>query len=144
MNYPIHIQKDPDSDYGVIVPDLPGCFSAGHTIDEVMTMAREAIELHLEGLIEDGIPIPKPGSIEEHRDNPDYQEGTWAVVSVDPADLRLKTKRVNISMPERVLEAVDQYAAKKGETRSGLLIQAVTEYMGRSPVLPYQTGRGKE
>ncbi len=44
------IHKDPDSDYGVTVPDLPGCFSAGSTIDEAMAMAREAIELHVEGL----------------------------------------------------------------------------------------------
>ncbi len=41
LNYPILIQKEPRSDYGVIVPDLPGCFSAGRTIDEALAMARE-------------------------------------------------------------------------------------------------------
>ena len=54
MHYPIHISKQPRSDYGVVVPDLPGCISAGRTLDEAMHMAHEAIELHLEGLIEQG------------------------------------------------------------------------------------------
>ena len=47
MNYPIVLHKDSDSDFGVSVPDLPGCFSAGATIDEAVDMAKEAIELHL-------------------------------------------------------------------------------------------------
>ena len=49
MNYPIVIRKQKRSDYGVTVPDLPGCFSAGKTLDDALAMAREAIELHLEG-----------------------------------------------------------------------------------------------
>ena len=82
MIYPIVIHKDADSDYGVTVPDLPGCFSAGETIEEALEMAREAIELHMEGLIADGLPVPPPGRIEQHRRNPDYADGTWAVVEV--------------------------------------------------------------
>ena len=91
MHFPILIHKDRDSDYGVVVPDLPGCFSAGRTIDEAVEMAREAIELHLEGLIEDGKPIPRAGSIEDHQSHPEYQDGTWAIVSIDPSALRLPT-----------------------------------------------------
>src|SRR5687767_13960768 len=101
MNYPVVLHKDPQSDFGVTVPDLPGCFSAGSTIDEALTMAKEAIELHLEGLVEDGQAIPAPGAIEEHQRNVDFRGGTWAVVSVDPAGLRLKAKRINITVPER-------------------------------------------
>jgi len=59
MNYPIVVHKEEGTDYGVTVPDLPGCFSAGSTMDEAIAMAREAIELHLEGLIEEGMPIPE-------------------------------------------------------------------------------------
>jgi predicted RNase H-like HicB family nuclease len=131
MNYPIVIHKDRKSDYGVTVPDLTGCFSAGSTVDEAIAMAREAIELHLEGIIEEGLPIPAPGSIEQHRQNPDYADGTWAVVSVDQATLRVRAKRINITMPERILDAVDRFAEKRGETRSGLLVRAVADYMGR-------------
>jgi predicted RNase H-like HicB family nuclease len=131
MNYPIVIHKDKDSDYGVTVPDLPGCFSAGGTLDEAIAMAREAIELHLEGLIEEGLPIPRPGTIEQHRRNRDYAGGTWAVVSVDTSKLPLKTKRINITMPQRVLQAVDRQAEREGETRSGLLVRAATTYMSK-------------
>lgn len=131
MNYPVVIHKEPDSDYGVSVPDLAGCFSAGRTLDEALARAREAIELHVEGLIEEGHPVPKPGSIEQHQRNPEYRGGTWAVVSVDPSSLRLKAVRINITVPERVLDAVDRFAVAHGQTRSGLLVEAVTNYMGR-------------
>jgi predicted RNase H-like HicB family nuclease len=83
MHFPIVLHKDRDSDYGVSVPDLPGCFSAGRTIDEAIEMAREAIELHLEGLIDQGESIPTPQSIEQHQHDPRWQGGVWAIVSVD-------------------------------------------------------------
>ncbi|NQT88095.1 type II toxin-antitoxin system HicB family antitoxin [bacterium] len=133
MNYPIVIHKDEDSDYGVTVPDLPGCFSAGRTVDEAIDMAREAIELHLEGLIEDGALAPSPSSIEDCRAKPEFKDGIWAVVSIAPSHLRLKAKRVNITMPERVLDAVDRYAETEDETRSGLLVKAALAYMDPPP-----------
>ena len=83
MYFPIVIHKDPDSDYGVTVPDLPGCFSAGSTVDEAMLMAREAIELYLDTLIQDGREIPTPSEIESLRHNPDYAGAIWAFVSAD-------------------------------------------------------------
>ena len=132
MNYPIVIHKDRGSDYGVIVPDLPGCYSAGKTIDDALQMAREAIELHLEGLIEEGKPVPRPATIDAHHRKSDYKGGTWALVSVDPATLRSNAKRINITVPERVLDAVDGYARKTGDTRSGLLVRAATQYIGRN------------
>ena len=55
MIFPIVIHKDANSDYGVTVPDLPGCYSAGETLDETLAWTREAIELHLEGLIAEGM-----------------------------------------------------------------------------------------
>ena len=61
MNYPVVLHKDRDSDYGVTVPDLPGCFSAGKTVDEALAMAKEAIELHIEELIDEGLPVPRSG-----------------------------------------------------------------------------------
>ncbi len=131
MNLPIVIHKDRKSDYGVIVPDLPGCFSAGKTLDDVIAMAREAIELHLEGLIADGQPVPRPGSIEKHRKSGDYDDATaWAIVSVDISKLPQKYKRVNFTIPERVLAAVDRCAKREGEPRSRLLVRAVSAYVG--------------
>jgi len=136
MNYPIVIHKDRDSDYGVTVPDLPGCFTAGSTLDEALAMAQEAVELHLEGLIEHGEAVPRPGAMEDHRGNPDYKGGVWAVVSVSPADLRVKAKRINVSIPQRVLDAVDRFARAENETRSGLLVKAATAYIRQTPRRP--------
>ena len=133
MNYPIVIHKERGSDYGVTVPDLPGCFTAGRTLDEALAMAQEAVELHLEGLIEHGEVVPRPGTIEDCSRSPRYKGGTWAVVSVSPARLRLKAKRINISIPKRVLEAVDRFAEAENETRSGLLVKAATAYIRRVP-----------
>lgn len=132
MNYLVVIHKEAGSDYGVSSPDLPGCISAGRTIDEALAMMKEAIELHLEGLIEDGQAIPLAGSIEKYASDEEYSGGTWAIVSVDQSNLRVKAKRINITMPERVLDAVDRYAADTGETRSGLLVRAATEYISKS------------
>jgi predicted RNase H-like HicB family nuclease len=132
MNYPVVLHKDPDSDYGVTVPDLPGCFSAGRTMDEAVAMAKEAIELHLEGIVADGQAIPRPTEIERHQRNPEFRGGTWAIVSIDQANLRLRAKRINITIPERVLGAIDRFAEEHGETRSGLLTQAATDYIGRA------------
>jgi predicted RNase H-like HicB family nuclease len=132
MNYPVVLHKERKSDYGVTVPDLPGCFSAGRTLDEALAMAREAVELHLEGLIEEGRPIPRPGKLEDHRRKADYRDGTWAVVSVDAASLRVRAKRINVTIPERVLDAIDRCARERGQTRSGLLAEAAADFIGRA------------
>ena len=129
MKYPIVIHKDPESDYSVTIPDLPGCFSAGATIEEAINMAQEAAECHVEGILIDSEPIPTPSDIEVHKDNPDFKGAIWAIVEVDISKLSLKSKRINITMPERLIRTVDQYAKRCGSSRSGLLSQAVTEYM---------------
>ena len=49
--------------YSAYVPDLPGCIATGTTIEEVQRQMAEAIEFHIEGLKEDGLPIPKPSSL---------------------------------------------------------------------------------
>jgi predicted RNase H-like HicB family nuclease len=83
MYFPIALHKDPASDYGVTVPDLPGCFSAGSTIDEAMLMAREAIELYLDTLVDDGKEIPEASDIESLRTKPEYVDAIWAIVAED-------------------------------------------------------------
>lgn len=131
MHYPIAIHKDAKSDYGVSVPDLPGCISAGETIEDALVMAREAIELHLIGLIEEGGFPPEPTPIEQWREDPDFAGATWAVVRIEESNLSPKAQRVQITLPERLLIAVDEFADRHDQTRSGLLARAVWEYMGR-------------
>ena len=131
MRYPIVIHKDDESCYGVTVPDLPGCFSAGESLEEAMESAREAVACHLEGLLMDGEAIPPRAPFEEHRIRGDYEDGVWALVDVDISKLSSKAKRINITVPERVLAIVDEAAAREGETRSGLLARAALSYVAR-------------
>lgn len=65
MRYAIVIEKA-GSNYSAYVPDLPGCVSTGSTVEEVEVQIREAIEFHLDGLREDGVPIPEPSSRVEY------------------------------------------------------------------------------
>jgi predicted RNase H-like HicB family nuclease len=124
MRWPIVIHKDEGSDYGVSVPDLPGCFSAGSTLDAALDGAREAIGCHMEGLLLDGEAIPEPRSLEAHRADPDWADGIWAIVEVDLSRLDDKAERINITLPRRVLTLIDHYAAAHHETRSGFLARA--------------------
>lgn len=65
MRYAVVIEKA-ESNYSAYVPDLPGCVATGATVGEVEQLIREAIEFHLEGLREDGEPIPEPSSRVEY------------------------------------------------------------------------------
>lgn len=122
MKYPIAIEPGDDGHaFGVVVPDLPGCFSAGDTLDEAVDNAKEAIELWLEAVIDDGEAVPEARTIAEHQANPEYSGWIWAVVPVDLAELSDKVERVNITLPARVLRRIDRDAKEAGETRSGFI-----------------------
>lgn len=129
LRYPVVIHKDIDSDYGVSVPDLPGCFSAGDSVDNALNAVIEAIECHVEGLLIGGEAVPVPLSIEQHQENPDYADGMWAFVDVDLSKLSGKSKRINITIPERILNRIDAFAASHNESRSGLIADAAIEYI---------------
>jgi predicted RNase H-like HicB family nuclease len=65
MRYAIVVEKTKDN-YSAYVPDLPGCVATGFTVEETEREIREAIGFHIEGLVEDGLPIPQPASIVEY------------------------------------------------------------------------------
>ncbi len=129
MQLAIVIHKDQDSDYGVTVPDLPGCFSAGESLEEAIQAAGEAVLCHIEGLLMAGEPIPEKKSLEEHQAAPEYRDGLWALVTVDLSQLSSKARRINITVPARVLAIVDEAAARQGETRSGFLTRAALRFI---------------
>lgn len=131
MLFPIVIHKDADSDYGVAVPDLPGCFSAGFTIEEAVANAREAIELHIEGLLDAGEAVAG-GSVEVHRKDLAYADGVWFLVDVSLAKLRGGAQRVNITIPERVLGRIDSAAKAAGCSRSEFLVAAALKQAAAS------------
>lgn len=121
------IHKDKDSDFGVSFPDLPGCITAGSTLDEARSMAVEALALHLEGLAEDGVPAPEPSSLETIMADAVNRDGVAVLVQAPLSPAR--TIRVDITLPEDVLAEVDRYAEANGYSRSGFLVFAAKKAM---------------
>ncbi|RIK97826.1 MAG: CopG family transcriptional regulator [Proteobacteria bacterium] len=121
------IHKDADSDYGVSFPDLPGCVTAGATLDEARDMAVEALALHLEGMAEDGKAVPEPSSLEEIMSDPVNREGV-AVLVPAPTPI-VKSVRINVTLPADVLEQIDRHAESEGFTRSGFLAHAAKKML---------------
>jgi predicted RNase H-like HicB family nuclease len=129
IQFPIAIKIDPkDGSCGVVVPDLPGCFSAGKSIDDAIAKSHEAILLHLEGMLEDGTPVPKPKPIALRQRGRAFRGWVWAVIAVDLADVS-QVQRVNISLPASMLRAIDRHAEDTGDTRSGLLLKAAAKIL---------------
>lgn len=85
MLYPIAIENPSDNNqaYGVTVPDIQGCFSAGDTLDDAILSAKEAIELHLESMAHDGEEIPSANDVQYHKRNPEFNGFIWALVDID-------------------------------------------------------------
>lgn len=65
MRYAMIIEKG-ERNYSAYLPDLPGCVATGKTLDEVKQRMSKAIEMHLRGMREDGLPIPEPTSLVEY------------------------------------------------------------------------------
>jgi predicted RNase H-like HicB family nuclease len=128
-NYIALIHKDVDGDYGVSFPDFPGCISAGVTLDEARTGAEEALALHIEGMIEDDVPVPEPASLEDVMSDPENRDGVAILVKAPSWDQR--SIRVNVTFPEDVLKQIDRFAKDSGSTRSGFLARAARHEIER-------------
>lgn len=76
------IHKEPDSDYGVSFPDIPGAMTAGTTLAEARAMAEEALALHIQGMVEDGDPIPEPSTLETVMADRSNRNSTPIIVTV--------------------------------------------------------------
>lgn len=131
MKFPVFLEKDKESDYGVIIPDLPGCFSAGTSIEEAFENAEEAILTHIEGMMLDNENIPQPRKIDELKEIYKKKDFIWGIVAVDIGKLSKETKRINITMPKNILSKIDAFAQKEGESRSGFLASAAIEYIAQ-------------
>jgi predicted RNase H-like HicB family nuclease len=126
MKLPVVLHKDPDSVYGVTIPDIPGCFSAGATVAQALDNTRDALALHFEGLVADGDPLPEAKDIDAHMTNPDYQGGLWAVIEIDVTSYFGKAVRFNATLPEFLLERIDARVRSdhRYSSRSGFLATA--------------------
>lgn len=116
------IRKEADSDYGVSFPDFPGVVTAGKSLDEARTMAEEALTLHVEGLIADKEAIPEPSTLDEVMADPEHRDGVAILVAVKTE--APKCIRVNVTLPEDILDKIDRLATQQGLTRSAFLARA--------------------
>ena len=121
------IHKDADSDFGVSFPDLPGCVTAGESLDEARAFAEEALALHFAGLAEDSEAAPEPSTLETIMEDRDNRDAVAVLVPVRGA--APKVVRVNITLPEDVLQAIDDYAEHQGMNRSAFLVRAAKHEM---------------
>jgi predicted RNase H-like HicB family nuclease len=113
---------------GIVVPDLPGCFSAGDLLDEAYAMARKAIELWIKLWINmargDAQPIPRAAPWERYMADPAFNGWAWGVVEVNMGDLGDTVERIHIAVPRRVARRIDRYVEQRHATRSGFLSRA--------------------
>lgn len=119
-------RKEGDSDFGVSFPDLPGCVTAGTTLEEARGFAEEALALHLQGLAEDKDALPEPSSLDVVMQDEDSRDGVAILV---PVPITSRAVRVNITLPADLLERIDSVAESRGMNRSGFLAQAARREM---------------
>lgn len=124
MIYPIAIEKgDTNHAYGVVFPDIEGCFSAGETLDEAISEAKIALEFHLEGLAELGQLPPNASDVSEHILKQEYAGFIWGVVEIDIEPYLGKSSKVNVTLPDLLQKQIDE------------LVKSHPEYKNRSNFL---------
>lgn len=118
----------------VAFPDFPGCVTVARSLEEAHDRAVEVLSFHIQSMVEDGDPIPAGGEETALLDMVrEYEEDGHRVVV---ASVRVeiptgRAKRVNVTLPEYVLDAADRWAKAHGESRSGLLANATMDYIAR-------------
>ncbi len=144
MRYPIAIEPGSETAaYGVVVPDLPGCFSAGDTLDEAIAGAEEAAAAWIDATLDSGGKIPAPSALEALRDDPHYAGWSFGVVNVSPEAFDDASERVNIILPRRVLLRLDAMAKQSGQSRSGYIASLTLGGSGYKN-LPENGGRDRD
>ena len=128
--YPAVIEKEHDSDFGVSFPDFPGCVSAGKTLEEALAGAKDSLALHVDGLLEDGDPLPDPSPpaplLLAAMDRPvDPHHGE--VYTLIEVRVPGRAKRINITLDETLLAQIDS----ETDNRSAFLDQAARSELAR-------------
>lgn len=126
MRYPIFIEPgDDQTAFSVVVPDLPGCFSAGDTLDEALTNAREAVAVWLEAQLDHGEGVREPTTRDAHLRK--YRKWIPSVVEIDLSEVLGESERINISLPKRVIRRLDAQAGRAHIDRSAYIAKLTLE-----------------
>lgn len=129
MFYPIYVHPgDETHAHGATIPDFPGCFSAADRWEELPAMIQEAVETWCEG---EPMELPSPTPLEELARQEEFTGGFWMMVDIDLGRIRPKSVRLNISLPEPLVQRIDDYARTHHMSRSGFLAKAAQEALVR-------------
>jgi predicted RNase H-like HicB family nuclease len=132
MRYPIILHTDDHRQFGVTVPDLPGCFSLGDSVENAVDNAREATLFHAEGLLDRKQAIPLPTAFIDLSDfHGDVGTALIAYADVDIESLLDPARRINITIKEANLQIIDIRAKARGMNRSEYLAYAGTHFENR-------------
>jgi predicted RNase H-like HicB family nuclease len=122
MRYPILIEEGSDmTAFGVVVPDLPGCFSAGDSLDEALEAAKEAAAAWIDAALDAKTTVPTPSTLQDIRCLPGYEGWTIGVIELDPGLFDDSIERVNITLPKRVLRRLDDLASARHQSRGAFI-----------------------
>ena len=119
------IKKSKSSDYAVIFPDFPACITAGKTLEEARVLAEEALQFHVDGMIEDKAEIPNPSSLDIVKTKHKKSE----IFLIVPVRTPSKVARINITVDEKFLRKLDKYLESHDESRSSFLVSAAKRAM---------------
>jgi predicted RNase H-like HicB family nuclease len=120
------LERAGDGGYGVFFPDLQGCTSGGDTMQAAAQNAAEALALHIEGMIEEGLPVPEPSDADALPRDPEVDEAARLLV---PVELPGRAVRANVTIEEALLARIDAAAAARGMTRSAFLAEGARRYL---------------
>ncbi len=110
---------------GISFPDFPGCISTGLSEEEAIRKGSEALTFHVGGMVEDGQPIPDSRTLRELRADPVFEEGAKeGILVLITYERPSRAVRVNISIDEHLLGAIDRAAQASGQSRSAYLSDA--------------------
>ncbi len=118
------VDRAQDGTYGAMFPDVPGCYSSADTLEEMASMAEEALALHLEVLTENGLDMPRPSNIERLTKPRGHKT---MVVLLVPARSAARPKRINITLDPRLTEEIDTVSAN----RSAFIAEACRAELAR-------------
>lgn len=111
-------EGDRESGYGLYFPDIDGCVTAADTLEQLAAMAREALSLHLEGMLEAGQPLPPATAPDALPHDPEIVEAGVLLVTAVVGD---RATDVQVELPASLLDRVDRAAQARQTTRSAIL-----------------------
>jgi predicted RNase H-like HicB family nuclease len=121
--------------FGTSFPDLPGCVAVGDSFEEAVESGIEAFRFHVDGMIEDGLPIPRPRSLEELEAEPEFAEDRRdAILTTVPLLPHAgRSRRINFTIDEAVLAEIDRFVSdREGYSRSRFFEDAARAMLARS------------